>query len=260
MNYENKTLNVSVTCTQGLRPYMEDTYAVNKTKHADVLAVFDGHGGDRVATMCAQSFIPLFLNTLQRYPEPSTVFHQVFHELDDQAKNLPMQQGCTALASCLHNNRFWFANCGDSMAMTGLLNDTVLMVSRDHKVENEAERIRQRGGLITYDDCPRIHHMLNIGRSIGDHHLKDYVIATPYVTSVPSQLVDYILLGTDGLWDVYNAEQIAKEIKQIRQLCKVNGLDKKQTTDEISRSLVEQALERGSTDNITVIFAEIENS
>jgi serine/threonine protein phosphatase PrpC len=249
-------LHTSVALTQGRREYMEDTYA----QEENIMGVFDGHGGDQVAKMCASIFIHTLKQELKLTPEPSIAIREVFRKLDLVAKDLPRQMGCTAQIAFITNNRIWFANCGDSMAVVKLNNGETLLASQDHKVEYESVRIRKLGGIITYDDgCARINRMLNIGRSIGDYHLKQFVISTPFITSIPyHKNIEYIILGTDGLFDVFTKDLLDKEIQKTKAICREMGMNQKDTIDIITRTLVEQALVRGSMDNITVIYSEPE--
>lgn len=256
-------MQVSVARSQGRRPYMEDTYVVDKATKDVIAGVFDGHGGDLVAKMVADKFSPMMKQAVKEFPEVSVAFHNVFSELHEIAgKTCPSYMGCTALVCCLLGKRLWFANCGDALGIVKIKGQALpIMISQDHKVENEASRIRALGGIVTYDDgCARINRQLNVARSIGDHHLKPFVIPTPFITSLNLEQVEYILLATDGLWDVYNRGELAKEISKLKNISKEIKLGYRETMDIISRSLVEEALKKGSTDNITLIYAEPGNS
>jgi serine/threonine protein phosphatase PrpC len=257
-------MQVSVARSQGRRQYMEDTYVVDKsTKHVIIAGVFDGHGGDVVAKMVANEFSAMMKRAVKEFPEVSVAFHSVFSKLDEKAgKTCPSHMGTTASVCCLLGKRIWFANCGDALGMVKLKGkDSPIMVTQDHKVENEASRIRALGGFVTYDDgCARINRQLNVARSIGDHHLKPFVIPTPFITSLNFDQVEYVLLATDGLWDVYNKDSLAKEIANLKSISNDIKLGYRETMDIISRSLVEEALKKGSTDNITLIYAEPGNS
>ena len=76
--------------------------------------------------------------------------------------------------------------------------------------------------------------------------LKDYVIPDPDVMRwVCTDDDAYIVLATDGLWDVFSNAQVAG----ILQRC-----DSPQKGAEI---LAQEAFTRGSTDNITVIVVDV---
>ncbi|XP_047318821.1 protein kinase and PP2C-like domain-containing protein [Impatiens glandulifera] len=84
---------------------------------------------------------------------------------------------------------------------------------------------------------------LQVTRSIGDDDLKPAVIAELEVTETTlSEYDEYLVMSSDGLWDVMSSEDIVSIIKNT---VKVPGM--------CSKSLATEAAKRGSKDNITVI-------
>lgn len=255
------SLLVSVVCSQGRRPYMEDTYSVKDLADGQrVFAVFDGHGGKEVAEMCAERFAETLQSELKKNYDVSVGLRNTFHKLDQQAQPLCHACGCTAVVGFLEHQRLWFANCGDAMAMVSWKHTGPTFVTQDHKVENEALRVRALGGQVTYDDgCARINRMLNIARSIGDYHLKPIVIANPYVTSVQLFNVDYVVIASDGLWDVYHPDMVEEDVEKWTLEYKEKGItNRREVVDLITRRLVETAYAKGSTDNIALIFVDVQ--
>ena len=48
----------------------------------------------------------------------------------------------------------------------------------------------------------RVHGVLSVSRSIGDAHLKDWVLAEPDTkTLYMTQDMEYLILASDGLWE-----------------------------------------------------------
>lgn len=48
----------------------------------------------------------------------------------------------------------------------------------------------------------RVHGVLSVSRSIGDAHLKDWVLAEPDTKVLPlTSDMEYLVLASDGLWD-----------------------------------------------------------
>ena len=253
---------LSVACSQGKREYMEDTYCVTKVldKH-DLFCVFDGHGGIDVAELCAKRVGPILGNEIKKTFDMPIAIRQTFHTLDNLSERECNVCGSTAVLALIYKQRMWFANCGDAMAMVAWTSGDTEFMTQDHKVEYEAKRILAAGAQITYDDgCARINRMLNIARSIGDHHLKKYVIPNPYITSAPLAKVSYVVIASDGLWDVYTPTILAHEIEIMTKKCQRDGIEKKETIDYITKTLVENAYRRGSTDNITVIYLDLAKS
>lgn len=257
--------NISVSLSQGLRPYMEDTYIVDKItkrqgKDIKILAVFDGHGGDSVSNMLKDEFIPHLKKLLLRSPEINICLRKAFLDLDNQSKPIGFSTGSTAVVIVMKENELYIANCGDSEAMMGYKNKNIKILSERHKVEDEKSRLVSLGAEITYDDpCARINHTLNLARSIGDHYLKQFVISTPYIRLIKiNKNVEYIIIASDGLWDVYDYKTLQNEIQELKHRFESEGKNKTEITDAIGFELVKRALLRGSTDNITIILHFLE--
>lgn len=252
---------VSVSLTQGHRPYMEDTFIVDEIKkkngkNVKVWCVFDGHGGKDVSNMCKNSFIDVFKKYHTKSPEIDICLKKTYQELDQKSEPIGQRCGSTALTVLKRDAEIWIANCGDSEAIIGYKNNNFRKITECHKVENEKKRLQNLGAQITYDDgCARINRMLNVARSIGDFHLKKYVISSPYVRCLKNNNIEYILMASDGLWDVYDAETLDREIRELKMDFYKKNKEDKEITDLISYEITRRALLRGSTDNITVIIS-----
>ena len=91
-----------------------------------------------------------------------------------------------------------------------------------------------------------------MSRAIGDAHLRPYIIPDPDFVSV--QLDDsalYLILATDGVFDSFEASDIASIITEI------HSMNSGASTDEIAATLVYLALELGSTDNISAQVVDL---
>lgn len=104
---------------------------------------------------------------------------------------------------------------------------------------------------------------------LGDEHLKPYVIAQAEVTvKARSELDEFIILASDGLWDVMSNEEACKVVRFCLERHPQEGSMKKTSvvTDEkeikcgaaiAARSLKRIAMKRGSQDNISVIVIDL---
>lgn len=260
-NTKNGVEKISVSITQGHRKYMEDTYIVEDIikRNGDnikVLCVFDGHGGSEVSEHCKTHFTNIFKKHYSRLPEIDVCLRKTYQELDNRCFDIGQHCGSTALTILKKGKELWIANCGDSEAVIGFNDKTYRLITECHKVEDEKDRLEKLGAKITYDDgCARINRMLNLARSIGDYHLKQYVISSPYVRCIKlNKKAEYVILASDGLWDVYDPETIDREIRQLKFLFLAKGFDMNKTTDAICYELIKKALMRGSTDNICILL------
>lgn len=89
----------------------------------------------------------------------------------------------------------------------------------------------------------RVLGILAVSRSFGDHSYKRYVTVRPYVQRVelPSD-AEFVVLGCDGVFDVLQDEDVCRIVKE-------NCQDYASCAEHV----VQEAVDQGSTDNITVI-------
>lgn len=131
----------------------------------------------------------------------------------------------------------------------GSRNGKARRLSYDHKASDamEVDRITKDGGFII---MKRVNGVLSVSRALGDHAMKSVVIGEPHVTSETLTADDkFLILACDGLWDVVEDQEVVNFVQHLH----VNGLD----VQNISERLVRLALDRGSTDNISVMVIDI---
>ena len=95
----------------------------------------------------------------------------------------------------------------------------------------------------------RVLGVLAITRSLGDHCMKQYVVAEPYVSEKTIKLSSndhpsFLILACDGLWDVLSDQEAVDFVLKYQH-----------EKENISQHLINEALRRGSTDNVTVAVA-----
>jgi serine/threonine protein phosphatase PrpC len=140
-------------------------------------------------------------------------------------------------------------NDEDKKSLSAELGYTVSRLTYDHRAEDKEEqkRITEAGGFIVRN---RVLGILAVSRSFGDHGMKDFVTAEPYVTIVDldkEMEYPFLILACDGVWDVFS-DQAAVDLILERYL--VEG-----PFEGAAQLLVEHAIDRGSSDNITAIVA-----
>lgn len=265
-----------VSSIQGHRQYMEDTYDTRSiTEDIKFYGVFDGHGGAHIADLCKTSFAPVFTQFYKLQGGSADIpvaIRASFRTMDQlaEATNKP-NEGSTAVIVVTTPTHIYFANAGDSMtlvrysdqvpgvARTRAKSAQFELVSVEHKAEAEKERITQEGGIITYwDGMARVNGTLNLSRSIGDHYMKKYILSNPYIKSIclrtknkAEQQIKWILIASDGVWDVYNPETLSAEVDKI---IKEHENDKPTSTryQNVVEHLV--SLAKTSGDNITAML------
>jgi serine/threonine protein phosphatase PrpC len=259
------------------RNTMEDVHRVLPILHESLpnysyLAVYDGHGGRQIVDYLEQTLEGVVAEEflLDDDAEALERITRAFLRTDMQSKMLNITtSGATAVAAVLVNKgdgkrSLIVANVGDSRAILvsrrkpessspaaeevepkyGLY---AHRLSYDHRAEDKAEqqRISESGGFVIRN---RVLGILAVSRSFGDHGMKDYVIAEPHVSIVEitnSEEFPLLILACDGVWDVLSDQEAADLILE-RYVTEGPYI-------EASKLLVDTAIDKGSTDNITAI-------
>jgi protein phosphatase PTC1 len=139
------------------------------------------------------------------------------------------------------------ANVGDARIVL-CRNGRALRLSYDHKGsdENEGRRVASAGGLILNN---RVNGVLAVTRALGDAYMKDLVTGHPYTTEtvIQADQDEFLILACDGLWDVCSDQEAVDLVRQI------------QDPQEASKKLVDYALARFSTDNLSCMVVRFDN-
>lgn len=140
------------------------------------------------------------------------------------------------------------ANVGDARIVL-CRNGKALRLSYDHKGsdENEGRRVANAGGLILNN---RVNGVLAVTRALGDAYLKDLVTGHPYTTETVIQpdADEFIILACDGLWDVCSDQESVDLIRNV------------QDAQHASKILVDHALARFSTDNLSCMVIRLDSN
>jgi len=160
----------------------------------------------------------------------------------DPIKHLHKQfPGSTAVACLISPTHIYLINCGDSRAI--LVSDNQIKIATiDHKPNNplEAERIKNAGGRITCDGERIIGDKLlsySVSRGFFDYQFKSNLEKHPFeqiFSAEPDIYIhersnkdEFIVLASDGIWDVINNEEIQQYInyrlkitQNLAEICK----------------------------------------
>lgn len=140
------------------------------------------------------------------------------------------------------------ANVGDARIVL-CRNGKALRLSYDHKGsdENEGKRIAGAGGLILNN---RVNGVLAVTRALGDAYMKDLVTGHPYTTETVIQpdIDEFLILACDGLWDVCSDQEAVDLIRSTKD------------PQQASRALVDHALQRFSTDNLSIMVVRFDSA
>lgn len=262
------------------RPCMEDEVAIHvcDSMPAAFVAVYDGHGGSAVAVALRQLLHTIFLDELlspahhhmavrHHAPLPhhqdttsnstpldtKAAFHRAYRRMDrllEDRRNFRV--GATAVTAFLRRSSsgariLTVANCGDARAVLSR-GGRAMRLSNDHRpIGPERTRVEAAGGFVC---SGRVNGVINVARAFGDHCMKSLVVSTPDVVEMRlGPMDDFIVLACDGLYDVMDDTTVI----QVAQHAFDRGLSAK----EVANVLVKEAIDRRSTDNVSVMVVQL---
>lgn len=264
-------MNVFSTSLIGRRTSNEDEHHIilnkdgkqNELNKINFYAVYDGHGGNKVSKFLKKNLALYFMKKDVVYPLDKDHICKIFDHLQKKLainhKDFAYASGstCLVIIDYVHknNNYLHIINIGDCRAVL-CTNNFALPLTKDHKPHwpEEKLRIQQLGGEIYYDGLDYRIGDLSVSRSFGD------MDGAPYITCEPdifkhkiSQNDQFIVMACDGLWDVLQncdvVNFILENVKIHKGKCKI--IDKR---INIAKKLAEYAINKGSTDNISIII------
>ena len=217
----------------------------NKESYRHLFCIFDGHGGDITAKLCAKKYPEIFRKCLLESPfDYESALKKSFFLMDKEIEKLKVNEvGNTATVVFINNRLLYCANVGDSSC--ALLGKTNEFITVEHKCTNKKEmkRIEKEGGKIIDD---RLGGILAVSRGLGDFDLKTKGLSCE--PNIVKKLIDhslnYCVLASDGVWDVLSPDEVSKLIQNKK-------------VDDMAKIIVETAMDRGSEDNISCIVVEL---
>lgn len=290
-DFGTRALNAAVSTTAGSRSVQEDTWQVigGVTELFSIsdgiprafLGIYDGHSGSQASTFARTHMHAEIAQALSSlHPQPPTsemtveAIRQAYLAVDRKfcrfARRADNDAGSTAVTVLIENGRRAFvSHLGDSCAVI-FADGVPALVSPPHKPNrpDEEERIKAHGGCVVWWGSWRINGVLAVSRSIGDLKLKE----TGVVSAEPETFVVdlesdprfcecrslWILAASDGLWDVFSIDDAADFVK--RRCMRVGSDSSNSNADsdadadaeELTDELVQEALGRGTKDNVTL--------
>ena len=163
-----------------------------------------------------------------------------------------LHDGSTGITSLIRNNKLLVGNVGDCRALL-LSNGKSIQMSIDQKPTNpeEMKRISSLGGIITNNlGVARVNGVLAVSRAFGNRKLRKVI--RPDIEMMQRELTrddDYLIMASDGLWDVLKNRDVCDTCYSLAS--------SSYNTQQIAEELVNNALIRGSMDNVTCIVVKL---
>lgn len=146
------------------------------------------------------------------------------------------------------------ANAGDCRAVLSRCG-TAIEMSVDHRPCSLSEKLRVES-LGGYVDDGYLNGLLGVTRALGDWHLEGMkeagnpggpLSAEPELKMITLTKDDeFLIIGSDGIWDVFSNQNVVDFAR--RRLQEHNDVK------SCCREIVEEAIKRGATDNLTAVL------
>lgn len=248
-----KDFGVAENANQRHRSSMEDSWimvdAFGGVEGSAFFAIFDGHNGTNAAEF-SMAQLHLFLSRYRRggkftLPEQ---FEKAYRATHDAMGSEIGKSGCTVVSVLLDRaaGQLHVANAGDSRAILVKQGGAVERLSKDHKPSDPDEKrdVEARGGIVVNN---RVSGILGVSRCLGDYRAEKYVSRSPSFKTVSLAKTDCaLLLACDGLFDVLTDQDVAQVV--------TNSLATGTKAEKICKILCDMAINKGSTDNVTVML------
>mmetsp|Transcript_26325 Transcript_26325/g.73573 ORF Transcript_26325/g.73573 Transcript_26325/m.73573 type:complete len:516 (+) Transcript_26325:196-1743(+) len=299
---DQDSVRTSFIAVQGKRSYMEDQVRVIEypgellgEKGLDGVryyGVYDGHGGASAAKYVLRRLHFCLLRetsfgkcqgvlTSEMEEKIMSLVSECFKNIDSEyneiAEKCKWKSGTTAIVTIVVGSRLVSACVGDSRTVlyrAGV--PKVITKSHNPSDEDEKERVKDAGGVVVFfAGTWRVNGVIGVSRSIGDPPFRDMLIPDPSVQFEDFGDNDFVVMASDGLWDVVKDAEVPGLLRAARQ----RGMQRARTLakyekrlkvkkDEageagtsqpaepevdFAKVLAKEAMKRGSRDNISVI-------
>lgn len=262
----NEIFRCGSSCVNGYRDSMEDAHLVYLEKNWGFFAVFDGHINDQCSMHLEEAWRQALDEEKRnnRIPMTDERMKEIALKIDEEWLASDRDGGSTGtffLALKKDNKvHLQVGNVGDSRVIA-CINGKCEALTEDHKPNNNEERhrIEACGGRVENN---RVDGSLAVSRAFGDRDYKrsavaatqQKVIALPDVkhADVTFNSGDFVALCCDGVFEGnFSNEEVIAFIQEKLQTSK--------DLTEIAARVCEEAIFRGSRDNISCVIVQFTN-
>lgn len=241
----------------------------NNDKSQMVFEIFDGHGGDEMSTFLQTNLANIYKqNLLLNKGNIILSLKNAFHDADDEMRGQLNIEGLGSTGTLVHLVRsnedeleVYSANVGDSRVSL-ISPEHIIRLSYDHRTTDEKEKKRiLESGMEIIDD--RICGTLMLTRIFGNYEYKEDIneneekndniinkglICEPFISKINIDLYienQYLILASDGVWDILTEEEIQKIIIKYKD------------TEKICSLIIKKCIENEAWDNLSVFAVKL---
>ena len=205
--------------------------------------VADGMGGHNAGDFASRFSVERFVNLIRDSKERTPIsaieaaLKTTNEELIAKAKTQREYEGMGTtfvMATLLSDGYLLIANIGDSRLY--IVNDRIQQITEDHSLVGEMVR----NGELKKDEA-RFHPQKNVVLRA----LSTRTVVSPDFYKIRVNRGDYILLCSDGLWEMVEEGELLKRVSEYEGV------------SDIAEKMVFMANENGGKDNITIILMKV---
>jgi protein phosphatase len=205
--------------------------------------VADGMGGHNAGDFASRFSVERFVNLIRESKERTPIsaieaaLKTTNEELIAKAKTQREYEGMGTtfvMATLLTDGYLLIANIGDSRLY--IVNDRIQQITEDHSLVGEMVR----NGELKKDEA-RFHPQKNVVLRA----LSTRTVVSPDFYKIRVNRGDYILLCSDGLWEMVEEGELLKLVSEYEDV------------SDIAEKMVFMANENGGKDNITIILMKV---
>lgn len=241
-----------------------DTRKVNQNELINFFGLYDGHRGDYTSKYLKDNFHSILLNDSILSTDPIQALRNTFITIESNLLSQKEKSGSCSLILFNINNKMYIANVGDSRGVISTnYSNKISQISIDHKPTNpkEIDRILKNGGQVkTANAVTRVMpYGLSVSRTIGDSEAKEnnnqIISCQPDIFEIREiDNIDFIVLACDGVYDVLSNRDIAVIVYETFLDCILTNDSFDTLIESVSDNIIDKAIEKGSKDNLSVIF------
>ncbi|KAJ0038460.1 hypothetical protein Pint_22863 [Pistacia integerrima] len=216
---------VAVFSRKGKKKFMEDSHNIisclQGNSNKSFFGVYDGHGGKKAAEFVAENLhknIFEMMKDCTGEKEKDEAVKAGYLKTDDEFLKQGLVSGACCVTALIEGQEVVVSNLGDCRAVLSR-GGVAEALTTDHRAEREDERkrIENKGGYVElHRGAWRVHGILSVSRSIGDAHLKDWVLAEPDTKILHlNSDTEFLVLASDGLWDEVGTQESVDTVKRL---------------------------------------------
>jgi serine/threonine protein phosphatase PrpC len=205
---------------------MEDTLALVGDfagSGSSYFAIFDGHNGSDVSKYAASNVHRVFNKNYSSDIDIPEMLYVTVAEVNEYVRAKWTDQGSTAAIAIIIKDYVYTANTGDSRILIIDGDGEVHQVSVDHKVDDGS-----------------VQGVLALSRSLGDG-ARDGHSGEPYMTRTSRKDGMWMIIASAGVWKVLDNETAGR----------IGA--RKVTATAAANAIKDEAIKRGTDDNVSVI-------